>query len=156
MTCLFRATGLALLLALNFGACRSTAPLPHTAEVVYLGRPAAGTLTLQSIGYGGDVGEAVRRAEESAFEALLFRGIPGSTQTSAMVAGRTDPLPRHARYFEAFFEGGRYATFMTESFTEGEAERSGRTHRVVVTLTIHENALRRDLERHGIIRTFGL
>jgi hypothetical protein len=149
-------TLLFLLLAALTGACGSTAPPPRTAEVLYVGRPDDGTLTLRSVGYGEDTGRAVQHAEESAFKALLFRGIPGSPQANAMAGAPARAAGRHEAYFDELFAGGRYATFMTESYLEGEPEQGGGLRRAVVTLTINENALRRDLEEHGVIRRFGL
>ena len=148
-----RAFFLLLLLTPFLSACRSTAPAPRTAEVIYQGSAEPSTLTVRSVGYGETAGEAVQHAEESAFWTLLFRGIPGSPQANALVpSGETN---EHAPYFDELLTGGRYATFMTESYLESEPEKTGRTRRAVVSLTINANALRRDLEQHGVIRKFG-
>lgn len=146
-----------LLVAFALVSCRSAPPAaPKTAEVIYLGRQAPGTMTVESVGYGSDVEQALRHAEESAFEVLLFRGLPGSPQRNALVVpGETDQRT-HARYFDDLLRGGRYATFMTESRMQGDPRKTGRLHRVIVAITINENALRKDLERNGIIRSFGL
>ncbi|MEL7363330.1 MAG: hypothetical protein AAFN13_14740 [Bacteroidota bacterium] len=151
---LIAAIGMVLLAGL--GGCGSTPPAPPSTEVLYAGRADRGTITLRATGYGQRPEDAIRHAEENAFWTLLFRGVPGSPQASAMV--RDTPRPEdspHAAYFDELLAGGRYATFLTESFTEGEPVRTQTGRRAQVTLTVNTQALRRDLEQHGVLRQFG-
>ena len=147
-----------VLMVAGLAGCRTAEPppvLPQTAEVTYLGSFDQGTLSVRAIGYGKRVDEAVRAAEETAFWTLLFRGIPGSNQAQALVADMTEQQAEQTSYFQAFFTEGRYQTFMVESALAEASDRVKKTGRAVVEVTINLHALRRDLERNGVIRRFG-
>ncbi|MBK9354902.1 MAG: hypothetical protein IPN09_13325 [Bacteroidetes bacterium] len=85
-----------------------------TADVTYLGKSENGTIFLSSCGYGKTLNKkAYLAAVKNAFETLMFRGIPDSEVPNALIENEAIAKTNSAKYFEDFFEGGRYKSFLT-------------------------------------------
>ena len=152
---------LGMLCLLALVGCRSSeeaTSFPETGEVTFVEHSSRydGTITVHAVGYGRNMDQAVRYAEESAFKALLFRGIPGSNQVHSMVEKPSEKQTTHDSYFKDFFEGGAYMPFMMASELVSAPPESAKVQRVVVELVINQHSLRKELESRGIIRKFGL
>lgn len=152
MKSFFVFVGLALVSVGLDGCARRPLP-PASADVRYLGPSESGTTMLEARGCrpGGD-GAATEEALRVAFETMLFRGIPGSDVSTALVANEAEARQQHAAYWQEFYQKGRYRTFLTSSTLVAPPRK---TPCALVTLTINHAALRLDLEQHGITRRFG-
>jgi len=130
-----------------------------SAEVNFIGSGERGTLKVKSIGYGKkwkNIDEAKKNAEINAFNAILFRGIPGSDIGNAMVGtNESEHKSNHSDYFREFFQNMRYRTFVMSSEAISPIVQQKGYQKITVALTINLNALRRDLEQSGVIRKFG-
>ncbi len=148
----FRYCLLALALA-AFIHCKAKV-ITQTAEVNYLNSQDA-VLFLRSSGYGKSNLESLESAQRNAFEILLFRGIPGSQQSLPMVSINEKEKEVSKKYFEAFYDQGRYKTFITSTqpYTDYQSTKAGK--RVTIDLGINLKSLRADLEQNNIIRKFG-
>jgi hypothetical protein len=117
-----------------------------------------GTVTMRCIGTGKSSEDAQKQAEMNCFLVLLFRGLPESVQKTPMIG--TDEysiLKEHADYFDSFFKGKRYKTFLMSSITAAPPVRlKKKLNSLTVDTKINITSLRRDLENHGVIRKFGL
>ena len=146
-----------LILAVTYPAvttisgCKTVAP---TAEVNFTGAGEKGTVRLRAIGYGNTKEKALHNAEQNAFEVLMFRGIPGSSQENALIANETDAKKKHKTFFDDFFEGKKYRTYMMASAPEGYSRKKGYT-KATTNMKININSLRRNLEENNIVRKFG-
>lgn len=115
-----------------------------------------GTITMRSIGLGQNKEEAIINAEENAFNVLLFRGLPESTQKMALVGPDEASLKEaHKQYFDQLFSGKRYRTFLMSSIPSELMQHYGGRKSIAVDVKINATALRRDLEQRNIIRKFG-
>lgn len=116
-----------------------------------------GTITLRASGLGTNEGAAISDAEKNAFDALLFRGIPGSEQKVALAGTNEAELKEnHRDYFVKFYNERRYKTFVTSSIPVTDLLKAGSGYKsLAADITINLVALRKDLEQFNIIRKFG-
>lgn len=116
-----------------------------------------GTITVRSIGLGKNKKEAITKAEQNAIKVLLFRGLPSSQQNESILPiNESEAISVYDRYFEEFFNEGRYRTFIMSSIPIGSFSKNGKTEREIpVDVKINLKALKRDLEAQGVIRKFG-
>ncbi|MDR2564065.1 MAG: hypothetical protein LBC98_09025 [Prevotellaceae bacterium] len=145
---LTKITILVLLAAITY-ACKTITPVTNA---LYVGER-EGTITLRSEGVDDTEEKSQIAAEQNAFNTLLFRGIPGSSQKVPLIDfDETGIKSRYHSYFNEFFgKQRRYRTFVTQSQIAGEASK----RLVTVEITINLRALRSDLEQNGILRKFG-
>mgnify|MGYP000892019643 CR=1 FL=1 len=128
-----------------------------TAKVNYIsGRD--GTITMRSIGIGSNAQAAIEDAEKNAISVLLFRGLPESEQKFALIGtNEEDEKNKHKNYFNMFFKGNRYKSFVMSSIPATELFKiKGGKKSIAVDIKINLLALRIDLEQNNIIRKFGL
>ena len=148
----YLAMSVALWCSIALSSCARRPALPPTAEVEYLGPTEPGTTYLQARGCAsGGPAAATQEALRTAFETMLFRGIPGSEVSLPLVADEAAARQRFASYWQEFYSKGRYRTFLT-SIMEVPGRQRGCTR---LTLKINHAALRQDLEQQGVIRRFG-
>lgn len=150
---LFMAIGFLLYLP----ACKST--YPTTAEVQYLGSPTTGLIKIDAVGYGTDEKKAEMDVYRTAFNTILFRGLPAfSPLQRPMIENESAARSKHAAFFQQFFEERGYLKYITERSSPSKSEKTAETNTKIVrqTLVVNYDALRRDLEQNGVIRKFGL
>lgn len=90
-----------------------------------------------------------------AVHGVLFKGFSDATtrKTYKPIAGSASTEGAHADYFEKFFEeGGAAANYVTFVNSSRRIVKSGKQHKVTVTVTINKDQLRKDLEEAGVIR----
>ncbi len=132
-----------------------TAVTLASAQVSYVSG-SNGVITVKSFGSGKGINEAIDNTEKDVFFTLLFRGVAGSDQSTAVVGtNEGEAQQKYKDYFDAFF-GGRYRSFVVSATQAGEPLK-GKHHVVDVALevTVNVTALRKDLETNGVIRKFG-
>ena len=144
-----------LFLLLGLSACH----LHHTqtGEVQHLGSSEKGTIRVRAAGYGVTKFLALENAERNAFEAVLFRGVPGSEYTKPMVSNETESRNMHSDFYRTFFEERGYKTYLLSSKTSTDFDlMKMRQKNLDAVIKINVDALRRGLEQAGVIRKFGL
>ncbi len=143
-----------LLGILGFAACSKQA---YTVQSVGFISEQNGAITIRSTGFGKTADEAMNSAEQYAIELLLFRGLPGSQQTTPLVEiDEATAKSRYKQYFEELLTNGRHKTFVLSSIPVSDLAKHGRSRRnITMDVRINLTALRSDLETHDIIRKFG-
>ncbi|MFK8006180.1 MAG: hypothetical protein AB8H03_07410 [Saprospiraceae bacterium] len=144
---------------LIFISCKTTSSVPLTAEVKYLSNPSSGLISIQSVGYGKDDKVAKKNAFQTAFNTILFKGLPGfSALKNPLINDETKARRANPKYFKTLFEENGYLQFVTnQEVTELLGKGDTKKSRIVKqTFTINYKLLRRHLEQNNIIRKFGL
>jgi len=140
-----------------FGAC--SPKLMPSAEVNYLGKGTQGTIQLRSIGYSKkwkNIEDAKLAAERNAFDAIFFRGIPGTDIENALIGTNEQELKsKHSAYFSKFYNDKRFRTFIMASNPTTPIIKEKGYNKITVDLKINIQSLRKDLEENGVIRKFG-
>ena len=128
-----------------------------TAETTFISAGEAGTIVLNSTGYyKGNLDQTTFVAEKQAFETLLFRGIPGSEVPNPLIGiNEAEIKEKNKKYFEEFYDGKRYRTFVMSS-ENIETKMSKGFRYVKLRLKINVSSLTKDLESKGVKRGFGL
>ena len=149
---------LAFILAMGIvaGACTKKAnqmPYQRTGEVVCTGHDDR-TIHLHVKALGSDVQDAAYYSDVSAFENLLYKGIPDSSQELPLI--ESDRATQDLKeYFAMFFERGEYLKFVTNQQVIANT-RSGDYNFVEKNISIDLFAFRRFLEEERIIKKFGI
>ncbi|WP_266368988.1 hypothetical protein [Tellurirhabdus rosea] len=146
--------GLLALLCLSFliASCRR---VPAGANVVLTGEPAAGLVSVEATGQGGNFPEMEQNALRKTFETILFVGLP-SAATTAYRQPMTDARQFSAADLDQFFRQEQHRPFVVQSrrFT-GRRRTAAGGRSLRFAFTINHEALRRHLEQRGLIRPFG-
>ncbi len=90
-----------------------------------------------------------------AVHGVLFKGFlePAMRKTMKPLAGSASVEGQHADYFEHFFEqGGAAANYVTFVNSSRKIVKSGKQHKISVTVSIAKDQLRKDLQDAGVIR----
>ncbi|MDJ1471464.1 hypothetical protein QNI19_27395 [Cytophagaceae bacterium DM2B3-1] len=127
---------------------------PFSAEVTYAGESEPGTVVLNVTSYGRGKA-ALQKAEKMAFETILFRGVPGSSQTQPLVQNETQARQEHARYFEDLLTNEHYRSFLMQAEPIARASHKAGQKRMSVKIKINIVALRQHMEQQGVIQKFG-
>lgn len=146
-----------LIASVCFVACSPT--IIPSAEVNYLGKGEQGTIQLRSIGYvkkSGNIEDAKLEAERNAFNAIFFRGIPGTDIANALIGTNEQEVrSKHSAYFSKFDSEKRFRTFIMASNPTTPIIKEKGYKKITVDLKINIQSLRKDLEQNGVIRKFG-
>lgn len=149
-----RALLLVTLLASLFASCGTRLPVAHASTWTY-----AAEFSSPDVICLRGTGEAPRRPDvlaagvRSAFAALLLRGIPDSPYRAPLV---TDPDRRDR--IQRKLAGTGYRDFPADAWllVPPDRPRGQATYSAPVRVNIDLNALRRSLEREGLLPRFGL
>lgn len=145
-------------LAARVGYCQSRQNISYvykrSAAVNFI-QQEKGILTVSSTQTAENVGKAIYFAEMNALENILYRGIPGSMQREPLISNEKEANQKHFNFLNQLLEGEDYHSFMTASLLD---ERTGNRGKFTVTqwVSFDIEALRKHLEKNGIIRKFGL
>ena len=145
----------ALLLILS-GAVSCNKRVYPSAEVNYLSGN-EGTITVRSVGVGGDEEKAILNAEQKVFDVLFFRGLPESVQKLPLVGSNEyEEKSKNKDYFNGFYSGKRHKTFIMSSIPVSNLAKTKDGNKMItLDIKVNLSALRRDLETFGVIRKFG-
>lgn len=127
-----------------------------TSEVNYVSGN-EGTIVMRSIGVGANQQEAITIAEKRAINVILFRGLPESTQKTALIGtNESQEISKQKDYFDRFYNQLRYKTFIMSSIPVSDLQRqNGGGKSLAVDVKVNLVALRKDLEQSNVIRKFG-
>jgi hypothetical protein len=128
-------------------------------EVTSAGVGAQGTSLVKAWGQGKKKADAIEDAKRNAIHALIFKGIPNSSDMRPLV-----PTPgaeqQHRNYFDAFFaENGTYQKFASvdaDSWDKVDRISTGKGYKYGVVVVVQRDQLIRELEAAGIMKKFGM
>jgi len=126
----------------------------YSAEVKFLNKEDVGTMSVESNGFGKNLDAAIFSAQQRVFYTILFKGLPGSEQSQALVDNETSSTSEHSDYYKKLFDGNFYQTFMMSSNTVSSSKVKGGIT-VTIDIKINYDSFRKDLEQNNIIRKFG-
>lgn len=104
---------------------------------------------------------AITQAKKNAVHGIIFKGFSGGARgCNAQKPLTTNPNIESEKqdFFQSFFEeGGKYMKYVSES-TDGNIDASdrmkvGKEYKIGVIVSVSKDALRKDLEAAGIIRS---
>ncbi len=89
-----------------------------------------------------------------AVHGVLFRGFQDGTYGSQKpLAGSALAETEHKEFFDNFFSGGAYRTYVTMvSGSRRVVKTADKRYRVTATVTVQKSQLRKDLEKQGIVK----
>lgn len=147
-----------LFICIILNGCKVT-NYPLTAEVTFISSTSPGLVTIESIGYGANENLAEINAYTSAFRNILFKGLPDFLPLKRpLVDNEENAKANHPAYFNFFFEERGYMQFVTKqnSITHlGKAD-DKKNKSVKRSFVVNFESLRKDLEKNGVIKKFGL
>ena len=121
-----------------------------------LPRTEQGTIFLETTGLGSSEDAAYNDAAASAFNAILFKGIPGSVQPAPMIDNETKAREEHKQVIECFRSFDCYSKFVAQSDKIGLPVKGRDGTSVVLRIKINLRTLRTYLEQNSVTRQFGL
>ncbi len=127
----------------------------YSASVEFINKDDSGTITVRSSGFGSKKELAVVDAQLSAFNILLFKGLPGTDLNVPLVENENDAKNKYSEYFKRLLDQGDYNKFMMSSSFNSEPVAVKGGFFVSLDIKINYNSLRKDLEQNQIIRKFG-
>ena len=140
-------------------SCSKKVAYPETAEVSFVSSPQSGVIELSAMGYGRTQKEAELDIYTTAFNNLLFRGIPGFGELrQPFVDNERSSRTEHPGFYRKFFDERGYLRFVSG---QSAAQKMGKPSddktkiRAKKNLTVNYESLRHYLEDEGIIRKFG-
>lgn len=129
-------------------------------EIECVGIGKDGTYLIKVWSYSKNPTIATTQAKKNAVHGIIFKGFSGGGQgctPQRPLASNPNLEDEKADFFEPFFEeGGRYMKFVSES-SDGNVDAAdrvkvGKEYKIGVVVSVHKDALRKDLEAAGIIR----
>jgi hypothetical protein len=115
-----------------------------------------GVVYLKSTGFGKRQEDAVEQAKMNAVDAILFKGVPGSSVASPIVD--REASQKHQSFFKKFMEpGGEYVRYIINSnYDPAERVSVKGGVRIGLELEINYAQLQKRLEDADIIKPFGI
>lgn len=127
--------------------------------IEYVGMTDKGECIITATGRGEDSSGAARAVQEKVVQAILFSGINGNeanrVKSLAPMVSDKDALNTHSEYFKSFFSpSGLYSKFIRPMpGVLPKTVRTGGGYKVTNTYIVDKNALRKELEGNGIIKS---
>lgn len=130
----------------------------QTNNALFISEQGNGLYTFRSTGYGKDVKQAIVDAEKAVFKLIFFRGAPGikNFDKPMVSSNESKSMEEHKGFFDEFFDGGRYKSFITKSQQMNKFGKNGNTQKnITIEVTVNLNVLKSDLESQKVVRKFG-
>lgn len=130
---------------------------PQTAELTYNSNPVAGVIAVTALGYGKNIKEANNDAFRTAFENILFQGVPGFEPLELPMVSQADGAESNRSFFDRFFEEGTYLRFISRQEEAVEIGKVEGSRNIIVSksMNINYRALKKHLQQQGAVRKFG-
>ena len=140
---------------LAFFSCATPPPsYPYfrTGEVICVKNDAR-LVTLSSIYHAGNAVEAQKYAERNVIENLLFKGIAGCYDVP-LIPDEQKSIQEHKAFYDWLVTQREYERFVTDrTMSSTSAGKNGVS--VTETITIDVPALRKEMEKQGVVKKFG-
>jgi hypothetical protein len=121
-----------------------------------------GTYLIKVWSYSPNANLAIEQAKKNAVHGIIFRGFAGTGRVPGQRALATNPNLEEEKhdFFRLFFaEGGKYLKFVSLTNDGAVAAedrlRVGKEYKIGVIMSVNVDALRKDLEEAGIIKSLG-
>lgn len=121
-----------------------------------------GTYLIKVWSYSTNANLAVEQAKKNAVHGIIFRGFAGTGRVPGQraLASNTNLEEEKQDFFRLFFaEGGKYLKFVSLTNDGAVAAedrlRVGKEYKIGVIMSVNVDALRKDLEEAGIIKSLG-
>ena len=111
-------------------------------------------VTVSSLHHGSSGAQAQMFAERNALENLLFRGIPGCYDVP-IVSDEQASMRDHSSFYAWLIDAREYERFITDRGANQSAA-SGGIVTIDMTITFDVQALRKEMEKQGVIKKFGI
>ncbi len=111
-------------------------------------------VTVSSLHHGSSGAQAQMFAERNALENLLFKGIAGCYEVP-IVADEQASMQTHKAFYDWLITGREYERYITDR-TANPASSSGGLVTINMTITFDVQALRKEMEKQGVIKKFGI
>jgi hypothetical protein len=111
-------------------------------------------VTVSSLHHGSSAAQAQMFAERNALENLLFKGIAGCYEVP-IVADEQASIQTHKAFYDWLITGREYERYITDR-TANPTSSSGGLVTINMTITFDVQALRKEMERQGVIKKFGI
>lgn len=127
------------------------------------GQGAQGTYLVKVWSYAKKADKAIAQAPKNAVHGVLFKGYAAYNNGNTRIAGQkaivTDPAveSQQEAFFQEFFaDGGNYAKYVS-LVGNGSPDiiKVGKEYKVGVVVSVQKDALRKDLEAAGVIKSMG-
>jgi len=168
---------------LSLGSCyrKNSGNTSLNYEVFPMTQSQEGNVNFKIFSYGYDPDDALERCKMDAIHAVLFKGIPGSSQEKPLIPN-LDAFNQHKEYFANFFgvnskdisntavtifgrirllpgyANGPYRLFVNfsgdGSINPNDRMKVDNRYKVGVGMSVNINLLRKRLEKDGIIKGF--
>jgi hypothetical protein len=138
--------------------CCTKKSYPETAELTFITSPSDGLVEISAIGYGSSSKDAELDTYTTAFNNILFKGIPDfGALRIPLIDNEMQSKSSHSDFYKRFFERRDYMRFVTN---QGSVQALGKSddknmRKAQKNITINYDALRKHLEQEGVIRKFG-
>lgn len=154
--CGFLVLLLALLLGIKNGQCQRSIGVDWEYAVECAGTAKDGSYIVSVVCEGKNLKKTIEMAMKSAIHAVLFKGVDGTVagcvKHGALVTN-PNAIDEHTVFFKALFKDDIYKRFVIETpGTVYTTIKTSRGIRVVITLTVIKDELRKYLEKNGVIR----
>lgn len=138
-------------------------PLAHTFaqsvdyEITCAGIGVQGTYLVKVTSYGKTVEKAQHQLKKDAVHGVLFKGLSGSCRQKPIITDASKE-EKHATFFATFFkDGGAYLDYISMDAEQlAVPVKVGRQYKVSMVVSVKKDALRKCMEKEGIIRPLGL
>ncbi len=131
-------------------------------EIENAGSNLQGTAQVKVWTYSKNKNVAIDQAKKSAVHGVIFKGTPDNGRIRGLKAIAQDPNIEieKGEFFKEFFkDGGKYLKFVTlienADIPKEDQLKVGKENKIGVVVQVNVNALRKDLEDAGIIRSLG-
>ncbi|MEM6361459.1 MAG: hypothetical protein AAGA64_04515 [Bacteroidota bacterium] len=115
-------------------------------------------INLRSVGYGNTEEDAKYDAMRRAVDMVLFQGIADhdSPVKDGLISNPERAKETHKSFFKNFYGQREYMSFIPNSVLVSSGKKAKGIKPVTVNMSVNVRALRKRLEREGIVRKFGL
>lgn len=113
------------------------------------------TITLLSTYSAENENKAFEFAIRNAFENLLFKGIPDSSQNLPLISNENKAMKQSESYLNDLLKQKSYQKFIVESYIDSSNKMKNATLTAAV-VKIDVDKLRRNLEENKVIEKFGI
>lgn len=130
------------------------------------GQAVQGSILVKVWSYSKKKNIALTQAGKNAVHAVLFKGVSALNTNKARVPAQramvtdANAETEHAEYFKEFFkEGGKYMKFVNFQNNgipgPGDIIKVGREYKIGVSVSVSKDALRKEMEAAGIVKSLG-
>jgi hypothetical protein len=119
---------------------------------------AQGTYLVKVWTYSATKNANIERCKKNAVHGIIFKGYEASANARGQrpLVSAPGAETEHADFFELFFkDGGEYNKYVKVTMGSQEIVKVGRTYKVGLVVSVSKDALRKALEKAGVVKALG-